>query len=186
MKILYIPFKEENDLLDRALYWKNMLVPKKIFIVQHGTEINYSLLRYGKFTLYILAHGTSNLRNPFLLASHSFSLKNSTYLDIEQIADRYNSDFAYVHTNVAQIKLYFCNKKGNQKDIAKRFKKNLILSDPPIDYYAGTLFAPGKDRKKFAVYDGFIYPTSLQRSTLLPKIEKEEKADNLTYTPHRF
>lgn len=63
MKILYIPFHEENDLCIAAIMWKRTLSEENILIIQHGQPINYNALKNaaGTITLYVLAHGIDSL-----------------------------------------------------------------------------------------------------------------------------
>lgn len=182
MKILYIPFHEENDLCIAAVHWKRRLSEENILIIQHGQPINYNAIEneVGAITLYILAHGIDSLSQPFHLASHSRISSKTTKLDIEKIADRFNSDFAYIHHKIGHIKLYFCNNKGNQKLIAERFNNNLILFSSPIDYYAGFLTSPWRDKTKYSLFYGIWYKTSKVRNTLYRKIEPLDPDIKLT------
>ncbi|KTD69983.1 RNA binding protein (contains ribosomal protein S1 domain) [Legionella santicrucis] len=173
MKILYIPFHEENDLCIAAIDWKERLSEENILIIQHGQPINYNAIKkeVGTISLYILAHGMDSFSQPFHLASHSNLTSKTTTLDIEKIADRFNSDFVYLHHKINRIKLYFCNNKGNQKLIAERFNNNLILFSSSIDYYAGFITPPWGDKKKYSLFYGVWYRTSKVRSTLYQKRE---------------
>lgn len=173
MIILYIPFYEENDLVTSAIEWKKTLGDKNILILEHGKRIDYKPFSNEHLTIYILAHGIDDQIEHFHLASSSSITKKTSYLDIEQIADRFNSDFTYVRTKVKNIKLYFCNNKGNQKTIAERFNKNLILIDTPIDYYAGTLFSPFRDKKKYSHYHGQWHISSNVHNTLYQRTPLE-------------
>ncbi|VEB37268.1 RNA binding protein (contains ribosomal protein S1 domain) [Legionella sainthelensi] len=182
MKILYIPFHEENDLCIAAILWKRRLSEENILVIQHGQPINYNELKNaaGTITLYVLAHGIDSLSQPFHLASHSIITSKATQLDIEKIADRLNSDFVYLHHKINHIKLFFCNNKGNQKFIAERFNKNLILFSSPIDYYAGILTSPWQDKIKYSLFHGTWYKTSRVRNTLYQKNEPLDADIKLT------
>lgn len=182
MKILYIPFHEENDLCIAAILWKKTLSDENILIIQHGQPINYNALENatGTITLYVLAHGIDSLSQPFHLASHSILTSKTTQLDIENIADRFNSDFVYLHHKINHIKLFFCNNKGNQKLIAERFNSNLILFSSPIDYYAGIITSPWQDKIKYSLFNGTWYKTSKVRNTLYQKHEPIDADIKLT------
>jgi hypothetical protein len=166
MIILYIPFHEENDLIAPALYWKNTLKDQNILIVQHGKSINYKLMEQEPLTIYILAHGVDNLLDYFHLASTCSITNQLTHLGIDKIAERFNGDFVYLHHRISNIKLYFCNNKGNQQAIAEKFNSHLVLFDAFIDYYAGTLFPPSMDKKKYSYCHGKWYSSSNVRRTL--------------------
>ncbi|WP_412757778.1 hypothetical protein [Legionella bozemanae] len=166
MIILYIPFHEENDLNARALDWKETLNDQNILIVQHGKPMNYKLMEREYLTIYILAHGIDNLLEYFHLASTCSSTNQPTHLGIDKIAERFNYDFVYLHHRISNIKLYFCNNKGNQQTIAEKFNSHLVLFDAFIDYYAGTLFSPSTDKKKYSYCHGKWYSSSNVRQTL--------------------
>ncbi|WP_182350235.1 hypothetical protein [Legionella sp. PC1000] len=147
-----------------ALQWKEILNDQKILIVQHGEAINYKLMEHEHLTIYVLAHGIDNLLEHFHLAS---AITNqSTHLGIDKIAERFNYDFVYLHHRIGKIKLYFCNNKGNQQTIAQKFHRHLVLFDAFIDYYAGTLFSPSADKKKYSHCNGKWYSSSNVRTTL--------------------
>lgn len=151
MIILYIPFCEENDLIARAIHWQEVLDTQNILIIQHGKKINYQSMMQERLKIYVLAHGIDNLLEQFHLASTFPNTARTTLLSIDKIAERFNSDFLYLHHRIKRIKLYFCNNKGNQKSIAEKFHQNLILFNAFIDYYAGTLFSPSTDKKNIPV-----------------------------------
>lgn len=180
MKILYIPFHEENDLVLTAIRWKNTLNGKNITIIQHGKPINYHAIKDKVLTIYVLAHGLDSATEPFYLASHSKITRSTTKLDIKKIAERFNYDFVYLHTQLKNIKLYFCNNKGDQKFIAERFKNNLVLFSSPIDYYAGTITEPFKDKTKYSLFAGVWYKTSKVRNTLYNKAVLLDSNDRLS------
>ncbi|KTD60593.1 RNA binding protein (contains ribosomal protein S1 domain) [Legionella sainthelensi] len=182
MKILYIPFHEENDLCIAATLWKRRLSEENILIIQHGQPIDYNVLKNaaGTITLYVLAHGIDSWSQPFHLASHSIITSKTTQLDIEKIADRFNSDFVYLHHKINHIKLFFCNNKGSQKLIAERFNKNLILFSSPIDYYAGIITSPWQDKIKYSLFQGTWYKTSKVRNTLYQKKDSMDADIRLT------
>lgn len=158
MIILYIPFCEENDLIEKAIYWQEVLDTQNILIIQHGKKINYQSMMQEPLTIYVLAHGIDYLLEQFHLASTFPYTDRTTLLGIDKIAERFNSDFLYLHHKIKSIKLYFCNNKGNQKSIAEKFHQNLILFHACIDYYAGTLFSPSTDRKKYSCHNGQRLP----------------------------
>lgn len=166
MIILYIPFHEENDLLILAVNWKEALKEQNILILQHGNPIPYKLMEKEHLTIYVLAHGVDNLLAHFRLASNYPITPQTTHLGIDKIAERFNSDFIYLHHKVGNIKLYFCNNKGNQKSIAEKFHSHLILFDALIHYYAGTLYSPSEDKKKYSRYQGQWYASSKVRNIL--------------------
>ncbi|KTD69102.1 RNA binding protein (contains ribosomal protein S1 domain) [Legionella steelei] len=173
MIILYIPFCEENDLIAKAIDWKSELSNQDILIIQHGKKINYQPLLHEPLTIYVLAHGIDNLLERLHLAGNCPVTQRTTLLSIDKIAERFNSDFLYLHQRVRNIKLYFCNTKGNQKSIAEQFHRNLILFDAFVDYYAGTLFGPSKDKRKYSCRDGQWSVTSKVRQTLYKKIDAD-------------
>ncbi|PWY54285.1 hypothetical protein DGG96_17695 [Legionella qingyii] len=188
MIILYIPFHENNDLIARAIDWKNTLTDQNILILQHGNPIDYNLLNQEQLTIYILAHGVNQLLEHFHLSSHYPITSQTTYLSIDQIADRFNSDFVYLHFRIKNIKLYFCNNQGNQKDIAELFYKNLVLFDASINYYAGTVFSPSKNHKKYSFFHGQWYCCSNVRNSLRIKtcLDSDEKLNIKTLTILNF
>ncbi|HHT0591981.1 TPA: hypothetical protein ACTXXA_000534 [Legionella anisa] len=151
MIILYIPFHEENDLIAHALHWKETLNNQNILIAQHGVPINYKLMEREHLTIYVLAHGIDNLLEHLHLASTCTITKQSMHLGIDKIAERFNSDFVYLHHRIGHIKLYFCNNKGNQQSMAEKFKSHLVLFDAYIDYYAGTIFSPSTNKKSMPI-----------------------------------
>lgn len=166
MIILYIPFHEKNDLIAHAQHWKEALNDQNILIVQHGKPINYKLMEDEYLTIYVLAHGIDNLLEYFHLASNCSITNQSTHLGIDKIAERFNYDFVFLHHRIINIKLYFCNNKGNHQAIAEKFNSHLVLFDAVIDYYAGTLFSPSADKKKYSYYNGKWYSSSNVRKTL--------------------
>jgi hypothetical protein len=176
MIILYIPFYEKNDLIDKALAWKSTDTDKKILIIQHGKDIDYKAITDENHIVYILAHGIDDLnQHSYHLASNNLITNKTTCLGIERIAERFNLDFTYVHSRIKNIKLYFCNNKGNQKAMAERFSNNLVqLFNPQVDYYAGTLYSPFKNKKKYSQYFGLWYPTSKVRGTIYPNASNNE------------
>ncbi|KTD40583.1 hypothetical protein [Legionella parisiensis] len=180
MIILYIPFHEENDLIAHALHWKETLNDENIVIVQHGKPINYKLMEHDYLTIYVLAHGVDNLLEYFQLASTCSSTNQPTYLGIDKIAERFNCDFVYVHHKISNIKLYFCNNKGNQKTLAEKFNSNLVLFDAFIDYYAGTLFSPSTDKKKYSYCHGKWYSSSNVRRTLHKNRDWQDPNDQIS------
>ncbi|CAM3046486.1 RNA binding protein (contains ribosomal protein S1 domain) [Legionella steigerwaltii] len=173
MIILYIPYSEENDLMTKALHWKEVLSNQNIRIIQHGKKIDYKSMEHVPLTIYVLAHGIDNLLENFHLASDCPITDRTTLLGIDKIAERFNSDFLYLHHRISNIKLYFCNNKGNQKSIAEKFQQNLILFDAFIDYYAGTLFCPSTDKKKYSIYNGQWYVSSNVRHTLYKRMGED-------------
>ncbi|WP_454784211.1 hypothetical protein [Legionella sp. WA2024007413] len=188
MIILYIPFHEHNDLVSNAIHWKTTLKDQKILILQHGNPINYKSIKQEQLTIYILAHGVNHLLEYFHLASTYPISSQTAYLSIDKIADRFNSDFVYVHSKVRDIKLYFCNNQGNQKAIAKEFHKNIVLFDADIDYYTGTLFCPSLNNKKYSFFHGQWYTSSTVRETLYkePWNDPDEKINIKTQTMLNF
>ncbi|WP_131794959.1 hypothetical protein [Fluoribacter gormanii] len=188
MIILYIPFHENNDLIVRAIHWKNTLKDQNILILQHGNPIDYDLLNQEHLNIYILAHGVNHLLEHFRLTSNYPITSQTTCLGVNQIADRFNSDFVHLHFRVRNIKLYFCNNQGNQKAIAELFHKNLVLFDASINYYAGTVFSPSNNNKKYSLYHGQWYRSSRVRKTLRMEtyLDSVEKMDIKTLTMHNF
>lgn len=170
MIILYIPFSEENDLIPKAMDWKETLKDQNILIIQHGKKINYKLLEDKILKIYVLAHGINDLLEYFHLASHFPLTQQTTHLGIDKLAERFNNDFVYLHHQILTIKLYFCNNMGNQKSIAEKFSQNLILFHGFINFYAGTLCGPALDRKKYSHLGGMWYQSSHVRNTLTQKV----------------
>ncbi|KTD09135.1 RNA binding protein (contains ribosomal protein S1 domain) [Legionella gratiana] len=182
MKILYIPFHEENDLVLSAINWKKRLSNENLLIIQHGQPIDYKVIENSgdTITIYVLAHGMDSSLEPFHLASKANITSTTTKLDIKEIAERFNSDFVCIHHKIVSIKLYFCNNQGNQKSIAERFNQNLTLFTSSIDYYAGTLFAPMNDKIKYSLFDGTWYKAAQVRTTLYPQIASMDSDVRLT------
>ncbi|WP_392536615.1 hypothetical protein [Legionella sp. 227] len=179
MIILYIPFCEENDLIASAIYWQKVLNTQNLLIIQHGKKINYQSMMKESLTIYVLAHGIDYLLEQFHLASTFPTTAQTTLLSIDKIAERFNSDFLYLHHRIRSIKLYFCNNKGNQKSIAEKFHQNLILFNAFIDYYAGTLFSPSTDKKKYSCHNGQRLPASKVRQTLDKSRRDEDSPERM-------
>ncbi|WP_454781786.1 hypothetical protein [Legionella sp. WA2022007384] len=177
MIILYIPFHEHNDLIAKAIHWKETLKNQNILILQYGTPIDYKLMKMEHLTIYILAHGVNHLLEHYHLTSTYPITSQTNFLSIDKIAERFNSDFVFVHSKVKNIKLYFCNNQGNQQAIAQQFHKNLVLFDAYINYYTGTLFGPSQNNKKYSFYRGLWYSSSKVRETLHKKkwLDSDEK-----------
>ncbi|RDI40195.1 hypothetical protein [Aquicella lusitana] len=177
--ILYIPFKEENDLLEPAKHWAEKLKNRKKYsIIQFGSSEKRFIP--GKFSVYILGHGVASPeRYPAHIVSHRTSCEAETILSIEEVADRFNQDFLYYLPSILRVKLYFCNTVGNAKQIAELFRDRLLCADPvKIDYYAGTLGAPSHEPypQKYAFFsNGFFMRASWARRSLLKDIREDDQ-----------
>lgn len=161
MIILYIPFIHVGDLQAKAELWKSRSSkPEAVKIIKHDEDIDCDALEGQDLCIYVLSHGIDDKENhAFDLANNSRRDDNLKIISIREIAHRFNRDFTCLHSDIKKVKLYFCNNKGNEEEIARQFVKELVLLDEvKISCYKGTLFVPNTDGNKKARVQGKDVP----------------------------
>lgn len=147
MIILYIPFKEKNDLLPLAHKMANHMAPSIPLIIQHSSSQENNQIETStdqipeneELEIYILGHGISPFIDRGEICSDINKDTNTTKLPIETIAKRFNIDFLYFYNQIKRINLYFCNQANTEKTIAETFHQHLLNPEQIIHYFKGNL-----------------------------------------------
>lgn len=156
MLVLYIPYKEDTDLVFLADKMRMQLVNEEVLIFRHAHHELKDIPEDKELNIYVLGHGNVPYINSGKITSDANVSHDTTILTIEEIADRFNMDFLYFASQVSSIKLYFCNQVSTEKDIAEKFKAQLMGKETVIDYFSGMVMT----NKTAVTNQGILVPVN--------------------------
>ncbi|CEG58760.1 hypothetical protein [Legionella fallonii] len=149
MIVLYVPFAHHaaGDLTSSVEHWKknhqlNSSHPIRIIFYGDDSDLDTALLANEPLEIFICAHGADE--HPNQLANNS-DFSKTNWLDIKEVAARFNSDFLIVAHQISAIHCYCCGSDHKNKALASLFRTHLLRSGMPIFSYGGSLF--GADHK---------------------------------------